>query len=486
MIKRLLAFFLLGLGLVFPVHAQTTSTGTVIFAAYTDTNLDGAVFTDTDAISLFAVNMADRQPVRLGNRPNAPVLPKFSAFNAQLAFVDAANQLNIGTLTAPAVVVPQTPPVSSADWINDGNAARVAFRSGSGNEALYTVYASGSGLLQITAPNLEPDLIQVSPDGRYILFTQTVVDTNRSGAVGLPGDTNRLYKADLATGEILALTDGTFRIETPRWSPDGSKIAYIRVLDNNRDGLYNENDVRHLWLINANGGNPIQLSPPEAVGASGIVWNSIGTHILFVHRPDLDLNGLLTPDDIQQIALIDASTAQLNVLAQAVSISQLLSSPTGVWFAFAAVTEDTDGNGFITPQDSDILYIFNINDTAPTRVSPQGALVTGAIAFAPGKLAFVAATQDANFDTRLTRDDATALYIVNLESPLTAPVAPAAIFTRLGQLAWSPDFTQLLASVNTATRDGVLVVVNPDDGTFIELTDTSLRVDLTYPLAWRS
>lgn len=469
-----------------PAHAQTPLVGTLIFAAYTDTNLDGAVTTDVDSISLFAVNLADRRPVRLGSRPNAPVLPKFSAFNSQLAFMDASNLLNVGTLNAPATVVSQTP-VTSADWINDGGSLRVAFRGGGGgNEALYTVYKTGAGQLQLTGPNLEPDLIQVSPDGRSVLFTQTVVDTNRSGAVGLPGDTNRLYKADLFTGEILALTDGTFRIESPRWSPDGAKIAYLRVLDNNRDGLYNENDVRHLWLMNPNGQNPLQLSPPEAVGAGGIVWNSIGTHILFVHRPDLDLNGLLTPDDPQQIALIEASTGQLTILAQAVSISQLLSSPTGVWFAFAAVTEDTDGNGFITPEDADALYVFNINDNAPTRVSPSGALVTGAIAFAPGKLAFVAATQDANFDTRLTRDDATALYIVDLEAPLAAPDAPAAIFTRLGQLAWSPDFTQLVASVNTAERDGVLVVVNPETGTFEALTDSTLRVDLTYPLAWRA
>lgn len=480
--KKLTALLILLL-FALPTYAQTADTGTVIFAAYSDTNLDGSVFTDTDAISLFAMNLTNPLAVRLGSRPNVPVLPQFSPTRTQLAFIDAANFLNVGTLTNPAVVISQSG-VASADWINDGGAPRLAFRAGTTTEALYTVYAAGSGLLQLTGPNLERDLIQVSPDGRFVLFTQTVVDTNRSGAVGLPGDTNRLYKADLLTGEILAMTDGTFRVESPRWSPDGARIAYLRVTDSNHDGQYTDTDTRHLWLVNSVGGNPVQISPPEAVGAGGIVWNAIGTHLIFVHRPDLDLNGLLTPDDPQQIALVDMSTLQLTVQAQAVSISQLVSSPTGVWFAFAAVTEDTDGNGFVTPEDADALYVFNINDKSPTRVSPPGTLVTGAIAFTTGKLAFVAASQDANFDGRLTREDATVLYLVDLETALAPPEAPAAIFTRLGQIAWSPDGTKLLASVHTAQRDGVLVILNPADGTFVERTDSALRVDLSYPLAW--
>lgn len=478
--KKLAALILLLLAALPAQAIQTPDTGTVLFAAYSDTNLDGAVFTDTDAISLFAMNLTTPMAVRLGSRPMTPVLPEFSPTRRQLAFIDAAALLNVGTLNAPAAVI-SPGSVSSFDWLEEG---RLVFRAGGTTEALYTVYATGAGLLQLTGPNLERDLIQVSPDGRFVLFTQTVVDSNRSGAVGLPGDSNRLYKADLATGEILALTDGTFRVESPRWSPDGARIAYLRVTDSNRDGQYTDTDGRHLWLMNSVGGNVMQISPPEAVGAGGIVWNSIGTHLIFVHRPDLDLNGLLTPDDPQQIALVDMATLRFTVMAQAVSISQLISSPTGVWFAFAAVTEDSDGNGFITSEDADALYVFNINATSPTRVSPPGTRVTGAMAFTTGKLAFVAATQDANFDGRLTNEDATALYIVDLEGAPTVPDAPAVLFTRLGQITWSPDGTKLLASVNTAQRDGVLVVLNPADGTFQERTDAALRVDLNYPLLW--
>lgn len=464
-----------------PIYAQTNRTGTILFAAFTDTNQDSGIFPETDASSLFSRDFASGTITRLGSRPILPVLPTFSPDRSRLAFIDGANQVAVGALNTPATILSPVG-VTSLAWLPDGN--RLVYRAGSERESLFLTYTNGSSQLQITAPNLERDLIQLAPDGRRILFTQTVVDSNQSGAIGLPGDTNRLYYADLTTGEIRALTDGSFRVESPRWSPDGSRIAFVQITDSNFDAQFTEVDARSLWLMDSNGNIIRRLSPEGSVGVEGVVWNATGTHILFVHQPDLDLNGIRSITDPYQIGSVEASIGSFHVLAQAVEITQLVTSPDGLWFAFTATIDDTNGDTLIDSQDAESLFVAGINQASPTRLNPPGSLATGALAFTPRQLAYVAALHDSDANGFLTREDATALFVVDLTPNLTPSTEPVAAFNRLGQIAWSPGEDSLIVSVDTDQRFGVLGLVEVASGAFSELSDSSLRLDLTYPLLW--
>ena len=53
------------------------------------------------------------------------------------------------------------------------------------------------------------------------------------------------------------LTDDKFRDRTPRWSPDGTKIAFA----SDRSGKY------QIWMINADGSNLRQITFTEKTGA---------------------------------------------------------------------------------------------------------------------------------------------------------------------------------------------------------------------------
>src|ERR1051325_6479373 len=76
--------------------------------------------------------------------------------------------------------------------------------------------------------------LDVSPDGRNIVFDML-------------GD---LYVMPIEGGAARAITTGLAWDQQPRWSPDGRRIAFV----SDRDGAWN------LWVMNADGSSPKQLS----------------------------------------------------------------------------------------------------------------------------------------------------------------------------------------------------------------------------------
>ena len=84
---------------------------------------------------------------------------------------------------------------------------------------------------------LETDLLrltwladpQISPDGRRIAFVRVTVDTTADGYL------TNLWIADTAGGTPRALTFGG-RDGQPRWSPDGTSLAFVRSPGEGRKG----------------------------------------------------------------------------------------------------------------------------------------------------------------------------------------------------------------------------------------------------------
>lgn len=64
-----------------------------------------------------------------------------------------------------------------------------------------------------------------------------------------------------------------------RWSPDGKKIAFIKIPDSQTPFTIGE-----LWLINADGSNPHKLAEADAGHGYAANWSPDGTQIAFVKR----------------------------------------------------------------------------------------------------------------------------------------------------------------------------------------------------------
>src|SRR3954453_13847764 len=60
-----------------------------------------------------------------------------------------------------------------------------------------------------------------SPDGRFLVWAQTAVDGEKNAYV------THLFRHDCKTGRQVQLTRGEEGCTSPRWSPDGSHLAFL-------------------------------------------------------------------------------------------------------------------------------------------------------------------------------------------------------------------------------------------------------------------
>lgn len=117
----------------------------------------------------------------------------------------------------------------------------------------------------IVAPRIADP--QLSPDGRTVLFVQTMTD----GKSGRRNADIWSVPAD-GTGQPKALISGERSENTPRWSPDGKRIAFLA----NRDGAL------QVYVANADGGDVKKVTGLHAGAQPPLVWSPDGTRVAFV------------------------------------------------------------------------------------------------------------------------------------------------------------------------------------------------------------
>jgi len=110
---------------------------------------------------------------------------------------------------------------------------------------------------------------RLSPDGRTVAFAVVRIDREAND-----------YASSIWTAPVdgreppRRFTFGDKADGSPRWSPDGTRIAFL----SKRDG-----DARQLYVIPATGGEALRLTELDE-GASEPVWSPDGTRIAFTSR----------------------------------------------------------------------------------------------------------------------------------------------------------------------------------------------------------
>jgi Tol biopolymer transport system component len=116
-------------------------------------------------------------------------------------------------------------------------------------------------LRRVSDPNL-------SPDGRHVAYVVTDVSLEKNSRV------NHIWLVPVAGGEPVSIVRSEKAEDTPRWSPDGKRLAFIST----RDGS------SQVWMadIGPNGpaGEPRKITS-LATEAAGIVWSPDGKWLAF-------------------------------------------------------------------------------------------------------------------------------------------------------------------------------------------------------------
>jgi dipeptidyl aminopeptidase/acylaminoacyl peptidase len=180
--------------------------------------------------------------------------------------------------------------------------------------------ASGS-FSQVTPATLHVYEFGWSPDSKHLVFV----------AANPPGENNwwvaQLYTEDIAGGQAKSILNTTtvsgplhgLQIAVPRWSPDGSQIAFIGGIMSDQGSTGGD-----VYLIPSTGGKPRDATPGRAASVAFIGW--IGPQVIGIaehvggssHLAALDLS---TGKDLPQANTTFPETVGAGGLAMSVSVS---------------------------------------------------------------------------------------------------------------------------------------------------------------------
>ena len=166
----------------------------------------------------------------------------------------------------------ESPPLTSEPTPQDtvANTPRIAFHSNrDGNWNIYVMNADGSDQTRLTDDPAADSWPSWSPDGRRIAFISPRDDPD-------PDDDDRIWEIYLmnadGSGQTRLTNDSAWH-SLPRWSPDGTRIAFQSRRDENWE----------IYVMNADGSGRMRLTDTSNAEPS---WSPDGRYIAFTSDRD--------------------------------------------------------------------------------------------------------------------------------------------------------------------------------------------------------
>lgn len=221
---------------------------------------------------------------------------------------------------------------------------------------IYAMHADGSGVAQLTHSTAANDYPAWSPNGRKIAFVRELFVSDEILVMNADG-----------TG-VTRLTNNSANEKTPVWSPNGSKIAFVSA----GGALHDE-----IYVMNADGSNVTRLTnnlPFQGCGRlshgdeESPTWSPDGTKIAFLHRANCFRS---------DIDIMNANGTGATVLTNAGQAHTIAWGKTGkIAFDARVWLGDTSNDaeiGVVTVSSGSVTRLTNntVQDLSPTW-SPDG------------------------------------------------------------------------------------------------------------------
>jgi Tol biopolymer transport system component len=182
------------------------------------------------------------------------------------------------------------------------------------SSVIYVVNASGTGPLKKIGPGYSP---RWSPDGSKIAFHDYKEENGK-----LNGD---VYVMTSNGGSVTRLTSAEGTDGSPWWSPDGSKIAF----HSNRTGTY------EIFVMNADGTDQTKVTQCAIEGAkcASPSWSPVAGHNRIVFRYD----GSLLGSEFSAIRIIKSDGTGLTTAFLTPGLTNPVWSPDATRIAFSSL-----------------------------------------------------------------------------------------------------------------------------------------------------
>ncbi|MBL8265938.1 TolB family protein, partial [Steroidobacter sp.] len=134
--------------------------------------------------------------------------------------------------------------------------------------------------------------VQLSPDGQWVLYSVDSVD------VASDGRRTGLWLTRWDGGEPVRLTRATESASTPRWSPDGRWISFLRAGDGAARGS-------QLWLLDRTSSGEARRATDIPGGIGDYIWSPDSRRIAVLYREELPLRKDASGKEISGPWLVD-------------------------------------------------------------------------------------------------------------------------------------------------------------------------------------
>ena len=242
---------------------------------------------------IYTIEADGSNQTRLTNNPGADVSPKWSPDGTKIAFVRSTvfgGPLDIYAMNADGTN--QTRLTNSGYafsplWSPDSS--RITFTSTRDDPSpstcfncveIYSMNADGTNQTQLTnsgnsGANTSP---LWSPDGTRIMFFRFTSTFSSTGIYVMNAD-----------GSNQTQLTNSFHHYSPRWSPDSSRITFISIRDNPSPSTCGFNCNEEIYSMNADGSNQTRLTNNPRSDTSP-EWSPDGTRIVFRSLRDNNVN----------------------------------------------------------------------------------------------------------------------------------------------------------------------------------------------------
>ncbi|MCG6956136.1 MAG: S9 family peptidase [Gemmatimonadetes bacterium] len=288
---------------------------------------------------------------------------------------------------------------------------------------------------------------QLSPDGSRVLYVRTAADWRKNGTV------SHIWRIGADGTGDLQLTTGVSGESSPRWSPDGSLIAF--VADRSEDG------PRQVFLMPASGGEGRSLTT-HATAVGDIQWSPEGAWIYFTAPEDRTAEEKAKEKAKDDVFAYDENYQQVHLWRVAVATGKEERLTQGD-FSVLGYNLSRDGTMIAHHRAPDPLYgDFEKGEVWVMRADGSGAVqlthngvTEGGAELSPDNR-WVLFTADSRSDLGESYYNSN-LFVVPATGGETRELAPESGLG-LDGATWSADGSRLYVMANTGVREEMYAV----------------------------